>query len=209
MVERLFDGIALVVLFAMSLLTLPLARDIRFRPVLLASGVLLAGGLAILIAPQGIRLIGRVGLKLLAWMPGLHSLVQRAGSEFVQGVASSRASSTLPVLAVFSIGAAVLEAGRLAAVAGAVGVPISLGGAMLVFSAASLVAVATIIPGGIGVTELTMAAAAALVTGLSPGAPLAAALVLLDRLLSYYLIVGIGAIILAVSARGEEVLPSD
>jgi uncharacterized protein (TIRG00374 family) len=113
------------------------------------------------------------------------------------------------VLAVFSIGAAVLEAGRLAAVAGAVGVPISLGGAMLVFSAANLVAVATIIPGGIGVTELTMAAAAALVTGLSPGAPLAAALVLLDRLLSYYLIVGIGAIILGASARGEEVLPSD
>ena len=208
MVERLWDGIALVVLFGISLLTLPLARDPRFRPVLIAAGLLLAGGLAILIAPRGIRLIGRVGLRLLAWMPGLRSLAQRAGSEFVDGVALSRGSSTLPALAAFSIGAAVLEAARLAAVASAVGVSMSLGAAMLVFSAANLVAVAALIPGGIGVTELTMAAAAALVTGLRPGAPTAAAIVLLDRLLSYYLIVGIGAVVLAASARGGEVLPN-
>jgi len=101
-----------------------------------------------------------------------------------------------------------LEAARLAAVASAVGVSMSLGAAMLVFSAANLVAVAALIPGGIGVTELTMAAAAALVTGLRPGAPTAAAIVLLDRLLSYYLIVGIGAVVLAASARGGEVLPN-
>lgn len=207
MIERLFDGIALVVLFGISLLALPLARDPRFRPVLIAAGLLLAGGLAILIAPRGIRLVGRVGLRLLGWMPGLQSIVQRAGIEFIEGVASSRASSTLPVLAAFSIGAAVLEAARLAAVANAVGVSMSLGAAMLVFSAANLVAVAALIPGGIGVTELTMAAAAALVTGLRPGAPMAAAIVLLDRLLSYYLIVGVGAVVLAASARGEEVLP--
>ena len=208
MVERLWDGIALVVLFGISLMTFPLPRDPRFRPVLIAAGLLLAGGLAILIAPRGIRLIGRVGLRLLAWMPGLRSLAQRAGSEFVHGVALSRGSSTLPALAAFSISAAVLEAARLATVASAVGVSMSLGAAMLVFSAANLVAVAALIPGGIGVTELTMAAAAALVTGLRPGAPTAAAIVLLDRLLSYYLIVGIGAVVLAASARGGEVLPN-
>lgn len=209
MVERLFDGIALVVVFGVSLLALPLARDPRFRPVLIAASVLLIGGLAILIAPQGIRFVGRVGLRFLSWMPGLQSVVQRAGREFVEGVSSSRASSTLPALAAFSIGAAVLEAGRLAAVASAVGVSMSLGAAMLVFSAANLVAVAALIPGGIGVTELTMAAGAALVTGLRPGAPLAAAIVLLDRLLSYYLVVGVGAVILATLARGEEVLPDE
>ena len=209
MVERLFDGIALVVLFGISLLALPLARDPRFRPVLIAAGVLLIGGLAILIAPRGIRLIGRVGLRLLGWMPGFQSMAQRAGSEFIEGVAFSRASSTLPALAAFSIGAAVLEAGRLAAVASAVGVSMSLGAAMLVFSTANLVAIAALIPGGIGVTELTMAAAVALVTGLRPGAPMAAAIVLLDRLLSYYLIVGVGAVVLATSARGEEVLSNE
>jgi len=207
MIERLFDGIALVVLFGFSLLVFPLSRGRQFRPVLVAAIALLAGGLVILIAPRGIRLVGRLALRLLSWMPGLQSMVQRTGREFIDGVASSRGSSTLPALAVYSIGAAVLEAGRLTAVASAVGVPMSLGSAMLVFSAANLVAVAALIPGGIGVTELTMAAATALVTGLRAGAPQAAAIVILDRLLSYYLIVGVGAVVLLTSARGEEVLP--
>lgn len=207
MVERLFDGIALVVLFGISLIIFPLSRGRQFRPVLIAAAALLAGGLVILIAPRGIRLAGRLALRLLTWVPGVQSMVERVGREFIDGVASTRGSSTLPYLAGYSIVAAVLEAGRLTAVAGAVGVPMTLGSAMLVFSAANLVAVAALIPGGIGVTELTMVAAIALVTGLRAGAPAAAALVVLDRLLSYYLIVGVGAVVLLTSARGEEVLP--
>jgi uncharacterized protein (TIRG00374 family) len=207
MVERLFDGIALVVLFGISLSIYPLSRDREFRPVLIAAVVLLAGGLVVLIAPRGIHLVGRLALRLLSWMPGLQSMVERAGREFIEGVVSSRGLSTLPALAAYSIGAGILEAGRLAAVAGAVGVSLSVGSAMLVFSAANLVAVAALIPGGIGVTELTMGAATALVTGLRAGGPAAAAIVALDRLLSYYLIVGVGAMVLLTSARGEEVLP--
>lgn len=209
MVERLFDGMALVVLFGISLLVLPLAREARFRPVLVGAAMLLAAGVAILVAPGGIRLLGRVALRLLVWIPGLQSTVARVGGEFVNGVASSRASAVLPVLAACSVGAAVLEAGRLTAVASAVGVPMSLGAAMLVFSAANLVAIAALIPGGVGVTELTMAAATALVTGLRPGAASAAAVVVLDRLLSYYFVVGAGAVVLATSARGEEVLSAE
>ena len=207
MVERLFDGIALVVLFGISLILFPLSRGRQFRPVLIAAIVLLTGGLVIIIAPRGIRLAGRLALRLLAWMPGIQSMVERAGRKFIEGVITSRGSSTLPYLAGYSIVAAVLEAARLTAVAGAVGVPMTLGSAMLVFSASNLVAVAALIPGGIGVTELTMAAVIAVVTGLRAGAPAAAAVVVLDRLLSYYLIVGAGAVVLLTSARGEEVLP--
>jgi uncharacterized membrane protein YbhN (UPF0104 family) len=67
---------------------------------------------------------------------------------------------------------------------------------MLTVSVANLVGVVALIPGGIGITELSMAGVASLILRVPAAGAVVAGAVLLDRLLSYYLVAGAGALIL-------------
>src|SRR3989442_175825 len=81
---------------------------------------------------------------------------------------------------------------------------VSIPDAMLAFCAANLLGTVSFIPGGIGITEFSLAGIITLVTALGPRAAVAAA-VLVDRALSYYLVVALGALILLIASRRVSV----
>ena len=71
------------------------------------------------------------------------------------------------------------------------------------FTASIVVGVVTMIPGGIGVTEIS---AAEIIAQLLPAASkgLITSGVLLDRVLAYYLLIAIGALVLTLSGRFKK-----
>lgn len=196
LVERFLDGAALVVLLGTALPLLPIARRSQFGPVLIAAGLLLVAGVLILASPAVVRVVSSGLVARLPLSGGMRGRIRRFSEAFAGGLTLWRSQRNLWPLLGLSVAAAVLEAGRLAAVFAAVGRAIPLPGAMLAFSAANLVSVLTLIPGGIGITELSMAGVAGVILGLRPTAPEVAAAVLVDRALSYYLVVALGALIL-------------
>lgn len=208
LIERFFDGVSLVVLFAVSLPVLRVARGATFHPALLAAGALLIGGMAVLASPRALRAASTRVIGRLPVSPELRAGGARVAGAFADNLALWRTPANLWPLLGWSAAAALCEAARLAAVFAALGLPLGLAGGMLTFSVANLLAVLALIPGGIGVTELSMAAVASLVLGLPVTSAGVAGGVLLDRLLAYYLVVGAGALVLLASARAARSMQS-
>jgi uncharacterized protein (TIRG00374 family) len=80
------------------------------------------------------------------------------------------------------------------------GLSVGVAEAMLAFSAANLLAAVTFVPGGIGITEVSLAGLLVLATGV-PSQTAVGVSVLIDRTLSYYLIVAMGAVVLITAAQ--------
>lgn len=196
LIERFLDGAALIVLLGGALLMLPIARTSQFGPVLSASGLLLIAGALLLASPAAVRALSTGVVERLPLSSGLRGRIHRFAHAFADGLMVWRAHRNLWPLLGLSVLAAILEAGRLAAVFAALGLAMPLAGAMLAFSAANLVSVLTLIPGGIGITELSMAGVAGAILGARPTVSEIAAAVLVDRALSYYLVVALGALVL-------------
>ncbi len=187
--------------YAASVLALPLARGAQFHPVLLASGALIAAGVVGLAAPRIVGRMIRAAMQRLPFPRWLRDRVVRLADALTDSLALWREGRNLWPLLALSVLAALCEGGRLAAVFAATGPQLGLPGAMLTFSVANLVAILVFIPGGIGVAELSMAGVAGAVLGVPATLPSVTAAVLLDRVLSYYLIVGIGALVLVAAGR--------
>lgn len=202
LVERFLDGLALVVIFGVALAVLPAGRGSRFHPVLAAAGVLLIAGMLALASPVTVQRVGGWFARLLRAGPA--GRVQRVVDAIADSLRLWRAARNLWPLLGLAGGAALLEALRVAAVFRGLGLSIGATGAMLAFSAANLVGILTFIPGGIGVTELSMAAVSGFLLRRAATDPQVAAAVLLDRVLSYYLIVALGAVVLLLVARRED-----
>lgn len=201
LVERYLDGAALVVLFGASIALVPIARGSQFQPALAAAGILIVAGIIALASPQMVRTLMTRLIRRLPLPIEIREGSSRVTDAFASSLALWRARQNIWLLLGASVLAALCEAARLAAVFGAMGEPLGFAGGMLAFSAANLVAILALIPGGIGVTELSMAGVAALVLRASAIRGSIVAAVLLDRVLSYYLVVGIGALILVGMSR--------
>lgn len=200
-VERLLDGAGLIVLCGLSLVLLPKGRAAEFRPVFAAMGILIAAmGLAVAIPS---RLSGAL-TRLITALPLPDGLRIRAASlaeAFFQSLLVWRRPEQLWVAMAISVAAAAVEALRLTVVLAAMGMPVSVVQAMFAFSLANLVGVLTFVPGGVGVTELSMATILGLVApGRTHPSALTAA-VIIDRFLSYYLVVIAGSLVLLASGR--------
>lgn len=209
LVERLLDGASLVVLFGISLILLPTARGSQFHPALAAVGVFLLGAALMLAVPDRMTSILKKGLALFPLPIRIHKRLGTAADSFAQGIINWRQSRELWLLLALSVLAAALEAIRLSVVFAALGTNLALLEAMLTFSVANLVAVITLIPGGIGITELSMAGVAGFVTGGRSSRSLLTAAVLTDRVLSYYLVVALGGLVLLLQARLPRGGPGD
>lgn len=194
--ERVLDGTTLVLLLGVALLVLPVVGTLEVGPVLTVAGLLLVAGAFVLASPTTVRLVSSGLVDRLPLSGGMRARLQRFSHAFADGLTLWRAPRNLWLLFSLSVGAAVIEATRLAVVFAAVGLAMPLPGAMLMFSAANLVSVLALIPGGVGISEVSMAGVAAVVLGLRPTAPQVAAAVLVDRTLAYYLVVALGALIL-------------
>src|SRR5256712_4086723 len=207
-VERLLDGADLIVLFAVSLVAVPAGRGSAFYPVIAAIALFLTAGAALLLLPHRLTSIAMWVTDRLPLPAGMRFRVASVAERFAGGLAVWRQSGKLGLLLAVSVAAAFLEILRLTAVFAALGLRVSLPDAMLAFCAANLLGAATFIPGGIGITELSLAGIITLVPATGPAATVAAA-VLLDRALSYYLIVALGALILVVASRRMPVSVRD
>lgn len=201
LVERYLDGAALIVLLGVSIALLPVARGSQFQPALVAAGILLVAGIAALASPEMVRSVLTRVIRRLPIPTEMRQGSVRLTDALASSISLWRTRRNIWLLLGASVLAAICEAGRLTAVFMAMGEPLGFPGAMLTFSAGNLVAILALIPGGIGVTELSMAGVAALVlrTSVIRGSIVAA--VLLDRMLSYYLVTGIGALILVSMSR--------
>lgn len=194
-VERMLDGVGLIVLFGVSLMLLPAGRAAAFRPVFAAIGILVIGIGLVLAVPS--RLSGAV-TRVISSLPLPAPVRPRALNlidAFFRGMLMWRGHGQLWIVVALSVAAAVVETFRLTLVCAALGAPITVAQAMFTFSLANLVAVLTLIPGGVGVTELSMAGIIRLIAAGTPPAALTAA-VLIDRMLSYYLVVVVGSLVL-------------
>ncbi|MGH2398298.1 MAG: lysylphosphatidylglycerol synthase transmembrane domain-containing protein [bacterium] len=201
LVERYLDGAALVILFGVSIALLPVARGSQFQPALAAAGLLLVAGIVVIASPEMVRALLTRIIRRLPLPHEIREGSSRVGDAFASSLALWRTRRNIWLLLGASVLAALCEATRLMTVFRAMGEPMGFSGAMLAFSTANLVAILALIPGGIGVAELSMAGVAAIVlrTQAMGGAIVAA--VVLDRVLSYYLVVGIGALILVGMSR--------
>ena len=207
-VERLLDGAALIVLFAVSLVAVPAGRGSAFYPVIAAIALFLTAGAALLLLPHRLTPIAMWVTDRLPLPGRMRFRVASVAERFAGGLAVWRQSGKLSLLLAVSVVAAFLEILRLTAVFAALGLRVGPADAMLAFCAANLLGAATFIPGGIGITEVSLAGIITLVTAIGPAATVAAA-VLLDRALSYYLIVALGALILVVASRRMPVSVRD
>jgi uncharacterized protein (TIRG00374 family) len=196
LIERFLDGAALVVLFGASLPVLRAVRGASFHPALAAAGIVLVAGVAAFASPATLRALAARVIRRLPLSEELRHGSSRVTDAFTDNLSLWRTRANLWPLLGLSVAAALCDAGRLAAVFAAMHLSLGFPGAMLVFSVANLVAVVALIPGGIGITELSMAGLAALVLRTPAASAPVAGAVLLDRLLSYYLVVGVGALIL-------------
>ncbi len=199
-VERLLDGAALGVLFAASLVLVPAARGSAFYPVFTSLALFLAAAAAILLLPHRLASAATWVATHVPLPAGARSRMVSAGGRFAGALAAWREDRTLGLLLALSVAAAVLEVLRLTTVFAALRLQVGVPEAMLAFCAANLLAAATFIPGGIGITELSLAGIITLVSTVGPYAAVGAA-VLVDRVLSYYLVVGVGGLILLVASR--------
>lgn len=193
-VERLLDGTGFIVVFGVSVALLPSGRAAEFRPALAAIGLLVVAVGLVVVIPT--RISGALS-RIMAALPlpdPLHVHAVRIADAFFSSMLIWRRREQLWLALALSVVAALVEAVRVTVVFAALQSPITVVQAMFAFSLANLVAALTFVPGGIGITELSMAGIVRLIVS-SGGAAVTAA-VLVDRFLSYYLVVVAGSLVL-------------
>jgi uncharacterized protein (TIRG00374 family) len=199
-VERLLDGVGLGLLFVLSIVFVPAARLSVVRPVFVGIALLLATGTGVLMLPHRLATLATWVAAYVPLSAAGRSRVVSIATRFADALADWRGHKGLGLLLALSVLAAFLEVLRLAAVCGALGLRIGVFEAMLAFSASNLLAAVTFVPGGIGITEVSLAGLLVLAAGVPPQTAVGAS-VLVDRTLSYYLVVAVGAIVLITAAQ--------
>ncbi len=196
LVERLTDGIALAAVCGISLLLLPVSERILVWFVALTAAVMLVTGAVVLLLPDRMALAAGRMLARLPLAAHRRDRLAAVVGRLARRLLVWRHGRQLTALLVLALLAAMLEAVRVATVFAAMGVTLTVPEAMFAFGAANLVAIATFIPGGIGVTEASLAGIVGLLVPAAVARPAVAAAALVDRVLSYYLPVAIGGVIL-------------
>ncbi len=199
-VERMLDGAALSLLFVLSIVFVPAARLSVFRPVLAGIALFMVIGLTLLMLPHELAAIAAWVTTRLHVPVQMQARVASVAGRFAHALAGWRGHKALWFLLVLSVLAAFLEVLRLTAVCTSLGLPVGVAEAMLAFSAANLLAAVTFVPGGIGITEVSLAGLLVLATGVPPQTAVGVS-VLVDRTLSYYLVVAAGAVVLITAAQ--------
>lgn len=192
-VERMLDMGFLVVTFLLAAAFVPTRMVLASRVLaLVIVGVIMAFG-TLVAAPVRIQAwitpaVRRVPLPVSVREKGLRLL-----ETFFSSFLLLRGQRTLWPLITFTAVSTAVDAGRVVAVFTAMGIGLSIPVITFAYLGAAMLGMALLIPGGVGVTEVSMAG---LIAVLAPGAvaaSLARSAVLVDRFLSYYLLVLIGA----------------
>ncbi len=155
-------------------------------------GVLLSAGILVVLIAGGLFLFWRLDSNLLSWLP--HRLGERL-ERFQRGIFTSVQPLWLMIMLTVLVWAA--EAGRFFLVANAMGVPLTMPQLLFVFAAGALLLAAPT-PGGLGAVEGGMVGVMLL---LDVPVDMAAAVAIVDRLISYWLVLIPGAVYYFTHAR--------
>lgn len=202
--ERLLDLVALTASLCAATFLLPIPGKSFGIPLRIGTAVALIAALLALAAPG---LIANSIDGLLRCFSRGQRGTQRAIAATLSGMNTYRTGAWFG-LAALSFLAMLAEIGRFWAVLTGMGIPVGLTSAAFTFLVSIFLGLAAMIPGGIGITETS---AAGVLTVLLQEARIrhhVDAAVLIDRFLSYYILVFIGAILLIVG-RGKKNAPKE
>jgi uncharacterized protein (TIRG00374 family) len=204
--ERMLDMGFLVVTFLLAAAFVPTRMVLASRVLaLVIAGVVVAFG-ALVAAPARIQAWMTSAVRTLPLSASLRDKGLRLLDTFFTSFLLLRGQRTLWPLVGFTAASAVVDAARAVAVFTAMGIGLPTPVIVFAYLGAAMLGMALLIPGGVGVTEVSMAG---LIAVLAPGAvaaPLVRSAVLVDRFLSYYLLVLIGAGFLVAYHRLRHVL---
>lgn len=185
--ERVVDMLALLLLAVTAALFF-----VRGNLLSEMRGVVLSAGILVVLMAGGLFLCWRLDSSLLARLP--HRLGERF-ERFQRGIFTS--AQPLWLMVVFTGLAWAAEAGRFFLVAHAMGVPLAMPQLLFVFAAGALLLAAPT-PGGLGAVEGGMVGVMLL---LDVPVDMAAAVAILDRLISYWLVLIPGSVYYFTHAR--------
>ncbi len=192
-VERMLDMGFIVVTFLLSAAFVPSRMVLASRLLMLMIAVLMLTFGLVVSAPQLVEVWIAAVARRLPLPVSLRDRGLRLLETFFSSLLLLRGHRTLWFLLILTAVVETLDIVRVFTVFGAVGIPLALPLIAFAYLGAAMLGTALLIPGGVGVTEVSMAGLILLV---SPGAfapTLARSAVLVDRFLSYYLLVLIGA----------------
>ena len=197
-IERVMDLVSLLSVMMASILFLPASLNINFMlPALV-------GVIIILIIVASIAFYTPYWLSVFENMvfmvikkERLKEKIRQFLNSFFEGL-SKLDKMYLSVMTIFSIIINSIEIIRFYFLLQMLGIAAPIAAIGFAFTASIVVGVVTMIPGGIGVTEIS---AAEIIAQLLPAASkgLITSGVLLDRVLAYYLLIAIGALVLTLS----------
>lgn len=192
-VERMLDMGSIVLAFLLSAAFVPSRIVLASRVLMLTIVALLFGFGLMVMMPQRVQTWFTVIAQRLPLPAALRDKGLRLLDTFFSSFLLLRGLRTLWPLLILTAVVEALDVGRVFMVFRAMGIPLALSLVTFAYLGAAMLGMALLIPGGVGVTEVSMAGLIAL---LAPGAvapTLARSAVLIDRFLSYYVIVLIGA----------------
>ncbi|MBU1704617.1 MAG: flippase-like domain-containing protein [Nanoarchaeota archaeon] len=193
LIEKIFDLLAVILIFFIAIVFID-ANE--YNSYLIIFGVLALMLISLLfIFPKLFKRLIRWILHLLPIKDKTKGNLHDINHVFFDSFALATDKKTALSLYSLSLVAMSIEIIRLYYLFVALGIPINFTTSTLAFTGSTLFAILTLIPGGIGVVEFS---GAFIITKLEAGLELnsVSAIFFLDRIISYYLIVGLGSIIL-------------
>jgi uncharacterized protein (TIRG00374 family) len=191
------DTVVVALLFLASVPFIP-----GVRGTVVQSVVVPVAGVLMLVAFLGLvfrRQAERLLKAFVAWLPS-EKRISATLSRIVDGSFESLSAladrTGVGFLMILSLAAMILEVARFFLVLLSLGVHVSLPAVGLLYTASILVSFISFVPGGVGVTEAFQSAFLHLRVAAGPGREVAKGAVLIDRVISYYLVVAVGAILL-------------
>jgi uncharacterized protein (TIRG00374 family) len=192
-VERMLDIAFIVGAFVLAAIFVPGRMVLASRILVIVIAALVSSCALVAAAPLKVQHWITVLFQCLPVPERIRTRGLRLLETFFTSFLLLRQHRTLSLLLGLTVAITVLDVARVFAVFRAMGVPLGLSLVAFTYLGAAMLGMALLIPGGVGVTEVSMAG---LIAFLAPGvvlATVARSAVLIDRFLSYYLLVLIGA----------------
>ncbi len=204
-VERMLDMGFLVVTFLLAAAFVPTRMVLASRVLaLVVVGVIVAFG-TLVAAPVRVQAWITPAVRRVPLPASLRENGLRLLETFFTSFLLLRGQRTLWPLTDFTAVSAEMDAGRAVAVFTAMGISLPIPLIVFAYLGAAMLGTALLIPGGVGVTEVSMAGLIAILAPGAVAASVARSAVLVDRFLSYYLLVLIGASFLVAYHRFRHI----
>lgn len=192
-VERMLDMGFMVGAFLLSAAFVPSRMVLASRVLLLMIVVLMVAFGVLVMAPQIVQAWITALIRRLPGPATLRDNGLRLLETFFSSFLVLRRQRTLWLLLLVTVVVTALDIARVFTVFRAMGIPLAPPLIAFAYLGAAMLGMALLIPGGVGVTEVSMAGLLVLLSPAAVAPALARSAVLIDRFLSYYLPVLIGA----------------